>query len=93
MPGWIRPYDPAEQEARAICGDPVAVAWDLLEAWIGEQNFKYPISMEEATDCLWSQVYGDSMTRYEIMRNNVYFPEALPDHLYKQILKGLFGKE
>jgi hypothetical protein len=90
---WKRPYDPDEHHARIICADPVAVAYDQLETWIREQNFKCPITTEDAVDCLWSQEFATGMAKYEIMRNEKIFPEALPDHLYKQIVKGLFGKE
>lgn len=76
-----------------MCNDPVAVAWDTLETWLKAQKFKYPISIEDATDCLWTHAYGDSMTKYEIMRNDRIFPECLPDDLYKRIMLGLFGKE
>jgi len=43
---------------------------------------------------MWHQIYGDEMTRYEILRNDPdIFPEMLPDDLYDELTQNLFPKE
>ncbi|QDP54403.1 MAG: hypothetical protein Unbinned4120contig1000_55 [Prokaryotic dsDNA virus sp.] len=90
---WKPPYPAGEHEARLICGDPAAVAVDKLDRFLKEKNLKYPIETIEALDCLWYQVHGNEMTRYEIMRNDEHFPDMLPDALYDELIQNLFPKE
>lgn len=91
---WKPPYPAGEHEARLICGDPAAIAVDKLDRFLKAKNLDHPISLTDALDCMWHQIYGDEMTRYEILRNDPdIFPEMLPDDLYDELIQNLFPKE
>lgn len=85
MPEWRLPFPRDELEVRAMCQDPTATVYVEIADWIRQQKIKPILTPEEVLDCMWYQVHGDRMTRYEIVRGKITIPDNLPDDMQARI--------